>query len=389
MMATPAPAGPLNASVLDEDILAHLHWGDPSCGAADVGYGSERTPGCTVVVCTYCRAASLSRFLESLKRQDVTPKALVVVDASPDDKTQVLLSESPSLISVAPCVLYFRVRGRHKGLTRQRNFAIKRVRTDLVAFFDDDIVLAPECLSEMQRVHCIGGPAVAGTGAIMHNAAPEQSRRGIWRLRRWLGVVSTLEPGQYCRSGVSTPWGSLPASTAPLEGDWLPGGATMWKTDTVVKVAFNDAFTGYALSEDLDFSLRARRTGKLIMVPAARVWHLHATEGRPDEYELGYSSIFNRYQVHRRCLADRTWRDVLAFAYAWSVDSLLLLRHLTVRRRARATLDHLRGRLRAGRDLIGGRSRSEPISASASSASETRVSTGPGGQRPGENRKSC
>jgi len=128
----------------------------------------------------------------------------------------------------------------------------------------------------------------------------------------------------------------------------------MWKTATVAEVRFNDDFEGYSLGEDLDFSLRARQKGKLIMAPAARLRHLQPVGGRPDGFQLGYVSIFNHYQIHRRGLPDRSWRDVVAFAYAWSMDTVMLLRHLAFPSRARSTLDQLRGRLHAAHDLLRG-----------------------------------
>ncbi|HYT33223.1 MAG TPA: glycosyltransferase [Thermoanaerobaculia bacterium] len=340
----------LEESLRDEDVVYALHRGE-SCQGHEPANGNL-TPGCTIVICTYRRPESLARFLDSLPRHGGVPEAVVIVDASPDDATQRLISEDASLESRTGCILYLRVGGRWKGLTRQRNFAVRWVQTDLLAFFDDDVVLLPGCLSEMQRVHRALGAEVAGVGAITHNEGPEPRRRPLWRLRRLLGIVATLEPGRYSRSGMSTPWGALPAETAPLEGDWLPGCGMMWKTSTVADLGFNNAFQGYSLGEDIDFSLRARRRGKLIMAPAARLLHLQPTGGRLDGFELGYFTIYNRYEVHRRGLSNRNWPDVVAFAYAWSVDTLMLFRHLAFPQRARSTFGQLRGRLHAARDLV-------------------------------------
>ena len=340
----------LEDSLRDEDVLYALHRGE-SCQGHEPANGN-RTTGCTIVICTARRPESLARFLDSLPQHGEVPQAVVIVDASPDDETQRLISEDASLESRTGCVLYLRVGGRWKGLTRQRNFAVRWVQTDLLAFFDDDVVLLPGCLSEMQRVHRALGAEVAGVGAITHNEGPEPRRRPLWRLRRLMGIVATLDSGRYARSGMSTPWGALPAETPPLEGDWLPGCGMMWKTAIVAELGFNGAFEGYSLGEDVDFSLRARRKGKLVMAPAARLLHLQPEGGRLDGFKFGYDSIFNRYQIHRRGLSDRSWTDVVAFAYAWSVDSLMLVRHLVLPRRALATFRELRGRLQAARDLL-------------------------------------
>src|SRR5262249_39652989 len=151
---------------------------------------------------------------------------------------------------------------------------------------------------------------------------------------------------------MSTPWGALPPETPPLEGDWLPGCGMMWKTATVLNVGFNEDFEGYSLGEDLDFSLRAGREGRLFIAPAARLKHLHAADGRPQSFQLGYATIYNRYQIHRRGLTRRGFRDIAAFTYAWTLDTLLAARRIFSRRDGPAIRKHVRGRLAGAWDLI-------------------------------------
>ena len=135
------------------------------------------------------------------------------------------------------------------------------------------------------------------------------------------------------------------------EGDWLPGCAMMWKTGPARDVGFHEGFGGYAQGEDLEFSLRARRYGALVLASEARVQHLHEASGRPDHFKVGYMTIYNRYQIHRRGLSERGWRDVAWFVYAWTLDSLMLFRNLLFPKRWVPTIRHLAGRLVAVADL--------------------------------------
>ena len=312
-------------------------------------WGGAPSPGVAVVICTYARPASLARCVASLKRQTRRADTLLVVDASRDDMSEKALASDPDLGSAAGRVGYLRVGDRQRGLTRQRNVALGRVTDDLVAFFDDDIVLSPRCLEEMESVHRSTAGAV-GVGAMIEGQ-PE-TPDALWRIRRALGIVSSLTPGRYCRSGMSVPWSFLRQDAGVAEGDWLPGGAVMWRTEEARAVGFNEDFAGYGQGEDLDFSLRIARRGKLLMACAARLQHLHEEAGRPDPYRVGYMAISNRYEIHRRGLRDRTAKDILWFAYAWSVDSLLLLRHAVVPGRASGVLRQLAGRTRAAWDLV-------------------------------------
>ena len=320
--------------------------------------GGALSRGVTAVICTYARPSSLGRCIASLKVQTRKPDTLLVVDASRDAESERSLFLDPTLAEAAGRVGYLRVGDRDRGLTRQRNVALSRVTDDLVAFFDDDIVLRPTCLAEMESVHRAHGDAVVGVGAVIEGQP--QRPDALWRVRRALGIVTSLTPGRYCRSGMSIPWSFLRQEDGVAEGDWLPGGAVMWKTATARDVGFNEEFAGYAQGEDLDFSLRVARRGRLLMACAARLEHLHEESGRPDPFRLGYMAILNRYEVHRRGLPDRRTLDVLWFAYAWSVDSLLLLRHALFPARAAGVFRQLAGRVRAAWDLVS-RGFTEPV----------------------------
>lgn len=319
-------------------------------------YDSASLEGCSVVICTYKRAQSLNRFLDSLLVQEIKPAQLIIVDASPDSETEESIKGRQSLERLADSVVYVRVAGPLKGLTRQRNFGVRLVKTDLVAFFDDDIVLLPGCLQAMVETHRALGEAVVGVGAYIQDQWPgPRALRTLWRLRVLLRMVPQLRPGSYHRSGMPLPWSLLNPTDEVVDGDWLQGGATMWKTATVRQVGFCEALSGYGLAEDLDFSLRARRKGQLVVAGAARLQHLHAPGGRPNHYQLGYMAIYNQYEIHRRALPDRTWLDVSWLIYAWTLDTLLLTRHFLLPSRWNSAACQIGGRLKAGCDILMGR----------------------------------
>lgn len=344
----PVPSDPRERLAREPHVAAWL-WRGEEPPAFDGSTGSLRE-GLSIIVCTHKRPASVRRFLDSLSTQGGRADLLVIVDASPDDLTERAVRAHAGVERLTRSLLYARVSGPLKGLTRQRNFAMRWIDTDLVAFFDDDTVLLPGCCTEMERAHRSYGDAAVGVGAVLENEirAPD----GLWRVRRLLGLVPTLEPGRYCRSGMSTPWDFLEPTGRWVEGDWLPGCAMMWKTAVVREIGFNEGFAGYANGEDLEFSLKALRKGRLVVAGGARALHLHETAGRPDSFQMGYRTVANAYEIHRRCLADRTRRDAAYFAYAYALDTLI--RGLAVVRLTGAgpRLRFVRGRIGFFRELL-------------------------------------
>jgi GT2 family glycosyltransferase len=261
-----------------------------------------------------------------------------------------MLSRFESLRQLSPRIVYFRVIEPHRGLTRQRNFALRWVSVDIVAFFDDDVVLAPNCLGEMERTMRSSAGEIVGVGACMVNELRRPHLR--WRIRRLLRMVPHIQPGSYCRCGFAVPWAFLPASEEVVEGSYLLGCAMMWRTELARATGFYDGFSGYSSGEDLEFSLRMARHGKLVMAGSAHLEHLHAPEGRPDSYRLGYMSTANSHTIHRRCLANRSWKDIAMFAYAYSVDTLMRAAYLPAPGDRTERWRFLRGRCHFLRDLL-------------------------------------
>lgn len=308
--------------------------------------------GVTVAVCTFQRAASLVQLLESLPGQTLRPQRLIIVDASPDSDTRNSVASFQQFDAIADEILYFHVEGAFKTLTCSRNFALQWIDTDLMVFFDDDVVLEPSCLEEMvQPLRAC--PDVVGTGGYATNYTKSPS--GYWQMRRMMRIVPDLKPGQFCRSGMATPWSFLPQNESWVEGQWLSGFAMMWRTEIARRVRFNEGFGGHSTGEDVDFSLRMARCGRLVVAGKARLLHLTDTGGRPNTYRMGYTGIRNSYDIHRRCLPNRTWRDGAWFAYAYGMDAVMRTVNLLAPGDRRRRWDFLRGRLRFLAEVLSGR----------------------------------
>ncbi|HEY1252016.1 MAG TPA: glycosyltransferase [Thermoanaerobaculia bacterium] len=307
--------------------------------------------GLTVAVCTLSRPEPMRRSLASIAAQTRPPDQIVIVDASADDATERVVREAAEGGSLAMPIAYVRVAKSRAGLTRQRNVALALADRRLIAFFDDDVTLREECLAALRAAHDAGAPRPVGVGALVEGRAAN-GPTAIWRVRRLLRMVPHLEPGRYCRSGMSTPWSFVRQSSGTIPGDWLPGYAMMWDTALARELRFDEGFAGYAQSEDLEFSLRAGRRGPILLACAARVVDAHAPAGRPNDFKMGYMAIYNRFLVHRRGVPGRSAKDVALFAYAWTLDTLLLMRHLVHPTRWPMALRQAAGRARAAVDLL-------------------------------------
>jgi GT2 family glycosyltransferase len=120
-----------------------------------------RLPSFDLVVATVGRVSEPERLLASLEAQTHRSFRVLLVDQNEDDRLELMLGEQQ--------VEIVRLRAE-QGLSRSRNAALGDIRSDLVAFPDDDCLFAPELLQRVARQFA-GDPSLDGlTGRAIDEA---------------------------------------------------------------------------------------------------------------------------------------------------------------------------------------------------------------------------
>ena len=291
----------------------------------------------SLVICTYERANSLKRLLDSISLQVLYPDEILIIDGSKGKETNEML-----LKNHYENLKYFKVPEQNRGLTRQRNYGIKRVadKSDIVCFLDDDIILENTYFEELLKTYRIFPDAIASGGWIKdetewkkisrnyHPGFGEYLIDGYVRklgqrnvLRKRLGLLSNLPPGFMPEFSHGFSTGFLPPSGEIYEVEYFMGGVSSYRKSAIQNINFSERFIGYGLYEDMDFCLRLSRMGKLYVNTSAKVSHLHEESGRPNYYKYGKMVIENGYYVWRLKCKD----PKLTSKLKWSSINLLLL----------------------------------------------------------------
>lgn len=134
----PAVAARLNlrsGAEFDASVEALIAMDDP-LAQLSAGIATAPADELCVIVCTRGRPAHLERCLASLVRLDPAPGEIVVVgnDAPGDAGSETVVAKFPQIRFVAE---------PQAGLSRARNTGIASTRKPLIAFTDDDVVVAP------------------------------------------------------------------------------------------------------------------------------------------------------------------------------------------------------------------------------------------------------
>jgi glycosyltransferase involved in cell wall biosynthesis len=269
----------------------------------------------SLIICTYQRPKALIKLLTSVQKQLKYPNEILVIDGSIDFKTKQIL-EKKSYKNLK----YFLVPETTRGLTKQRNFGISKVSSevDVVCFLDDDTVLTPSYFHELIKTF-ENNNLIAGVGGVSVNEnrwqkidknknyhskkyylfegyAYKEGLRNV--VRNYLGLQSNLLPGRMPKFSNGRTCG-YPLNGKTYDVDLLIGMSFSFRKDIFNYIKFSEYFEGYGLYEDADFSIRALQFGKNVINTKVQLNHYHNQEGRPNKFKYGKMVIKNGWYVWR------------------------------------------------------------------------------------------
>ncbi len=227
-----------------------------------------------VIIPTVDRPDALRRVLAAVHGQSM--RAEVVLICPPD------ASKLPSDVVTDPRNT---VVDGVKGLTRQRNLAISALPADItyIAFFDDDAVPRSDYLEKAVAVLEANADVVGVTGSVVRDGAQERVE---------------LTPDQMT-AALEASWASPLDDIELVKG--LYGCNMVVRGDVARNTLFDERLPLYGWLEDLDFSRRAMREGRLVKAAAVVTVHQGSSSGgRKQHRRLGYSQVSNPLYLWRK-----------------------------------------------------------------------------------------
>jgi glycosyltransferase involved in cell wall biosynthesis len=222
---------------------------------------------------------------------------LIVVDSS--DETVALPRRYPFDL--------LHIQTKIKSAAFQRNIGLEELtrttskKTDLVAFLDDDVRVKQDYFSLMEIVFSELPEAVGISGVTESIARPK-----LRIFKKFFGIYG--EPGMISRGGVNVPVEISNHSQNYIETNWLIG-CSVWKYECIKEIRFENDFQGQSLFEDVIFSYRVSKLGKLYVSKSIEIEHLYSTIGRPDSFSHSFYWIKNRHRLFELYQEDFSLRN--------------------------------------------------------------------------------
>ncbi|EJU11574.1 family 2 glycosyl transferase [Sphingomonas sp. LH128] len=279
-------------------------------------------PSIHVVIATVGRAQVVQQTVDLLADQTRRADGVLVAAVDPEDvagidsargRTQVLFSE--------------------KGLCRQRNRALDALENvaDIIVFFDDDFVPAPNYLASVEALFVAHPELVGITGELRAD--------GVRR-----GGFSVAEAKAILASPAAPP-------AAMRHRHELYGCNMSIRMSAARGMRFDENLPLYGWQEDIDFTSRLGRKGRQVSTGAVTGVHLGVSGGRTSGKRLGYSQVANVVYLQRKGTMRRDFGYRLMMQNLVSNACRSLWPEPLIDRRGRllgniiALLDCLRGRV--------------------------------------------
>jgi GT2 family glycosyltransferase len=189
------------------------------------------------------------------------------------------------------------------GTTLQRNTLLDAAADcDIIVFLDDDFLPASQYLESIDRVFREDADVLVATGTVIADGAKGPGLTVAFARK----LLATPQAGEA--------WGGVQRA-------WCGYGCNMAVRAATVRrlsIRFDERLALYAWYEDIDFTRRLGKHGKIVRVGAARGVHLGVKLGRTSGRQLGYSQVINCVYLAKKG------------SYPWDHALRSILRHLAI-----------------------------------------------------------
>ena len=282
----------------------------------------------SVIIPTKDRFEDVPKCLDSIKEQTLQPSEIIIVDASDKQGLQKILEQKYENIT------YIHTK---PGLTYQRNVGIKNANGDLIAFFDDDVILDRNYFSEIVRF--FSNDEQKKIGGVTGKIVNQTEMKFTSKLYRSLFCLSEVSRGE-----VKPSWSNNAISdkiSKPIKVDWLQGANQIYRREVFKSNLFDEALKGYCYMEDVDFSYRVKKQYDIYYLPQAKCVHNHksspSTRMKKREKQLMF--MVNYHYLFKKNM-EQSFKNL--FCHYWSFLGFII-RGLFFERSVDFTIGTLKG----------------------------------------------
>ncbi|HEU5011276.1 MAG TPA: exopolysaccharide biosynthesis glycosyltransferase EpsD [Roseiflexaceae bacterium] len=207
----------------------------------------------SIVIPTFNRLPRLKRVLAALHKQTVAPEEfeVIVVSDGSTDGTDAYLRSVQTPLRLVP------VLQPNRGVAAARNAGVAQAQGELIVFLDDDVVPAPDLISEHLQLHAAHGENMVVLGPML---TPDDAALQPWVQWEQAMLIKNYAAMQQGR------W-------SPTPRQFYTGNASLARQHIVEAGGFNEAFRR---AEDVELAYRLAARGLRFVFHAEAIGYHYA-----------------------------------------------------------------------------------------------------------------
>ena len=228
--------------------------------------------GYSLVIATFERPRELEEALSSILIQKRPPEETIIIDSSREQATREVVKSFESRIPLR----YEQAAAPSAAM--QRNQGARRVRTPLIGFLDDDVLLSPDTCAELCEVFDRDEKQeVGGVAARIEGMSHPRPLGLLWLYYRiQAGYPDRTYGGKLFGPAINCVPCYDESEGLLIRGDWLASTCVFYRRECFIREMFPD-FHGYSSMEDVHLSGRIAKTHTLYFHAKALCEHRDAS----------------------------------------------------------------------------------------------------------------
>lgn len=226
------------------------------------------------------RYEDILRLLKSIFDETILPKEIIILDQSK-------IKYNLSAVSPPKNIIVKHVWDSNiTGLCNAKNIGVVLSSTDLLFFFDDDILLQGNYFEDFLKV-VENNENISGFCARQKNVKHSKTKIAIHSLFNrgpFKDIRKKCNSG-YCFEDVTIT-------------NIISGGITVYKKEVFEKYKFDECLVKYSLGEDMDFSYRVSKDYNLAFCSSVEAIHNHSNQGRYDVVDQIATKVASLYYFY-------------------------------------------------------------------------------------------
>ncbi|MGV3464696.1 MAG: glycosyltransferase family A protein [Heyndrickxia sp.] len=257
----------------------------------------------SIIIPTLNREKVLRTTINSIANQDTQPFEIIIIDGSVNFN-KINQSDFKNLASNI-----IHQKATELGAAKQRNQGIALTNTNVIGFFDDDIILEKDCIKNLwegiQKHPNCGGVNALITNQLYHPLG--KLSRIFYRI---MGADTSRSLAGKCIGPAINFLPEIDTKQDFVPVDWLNTTCTLYRKEALPSPVFDTHFTGYSLMEDLALSLGVGKNWLLLNASKARIYHdSQPSEGKNNLYMNAEMDLVNRFYIMKNIMKQHNLTD--------------------------------------------------------------------------------